>query len=235
MESQISTLTIVLRLFLAAVLGGLIGYERESHGQAAGLRTNIIVAIGACLMMLLSLHMEELYRGLSGDTAVRLDPSRIASYAIASMGFLGAGAIIKGQSTVRGLTTAAGLWLVTGVGLAIGAGYLLAAVVTTAVSALTLFWLPRIARPFITRDLHTMLTVVCECDHTRFRQIKEVLEGHPTMRVSLVTCSHDFTTNLRTYRMRLKSKEIIDRSLIMRQLLDLGGFRHMTWDEAGVP
>ena len=69
-------------------------------------------------MMLLSLHMEDLYHYLNADSAVRLDPGRIASYAIASMGFLGAGAIIKGKGTVRGITTAAGLWVVTGMGLA---------------------------------------------------------------------------------------------------------------------
>src|SRR4030042_2995797 len=114
------------KLALAALVGGAIGFERETHGEAAGLRTNILVCVGACLMMLLSLYMEELYRHLgSGPSVVRLDPSRIASYAIASMGFLGAGAIITGKGSVRGLTTAAGLWLATGLGLASGAGSLI--------------------------------------------------------------------------------------------------------------
>ncbi len=107
------------KLVLAALLGGAIGFERETHGQAAGVRTNILVGVGACLMMILSLHMEELFRHLNADSTVRLDPGRIASYAIASMGFLGAGAIIKGKGSVRGLTTAAGLWLVTGIGLSV--------------------------------------------------------------------------------------------------------------------
>ena len=112
------------KLLLAAIVGGSIGFEREAHGQAAGFRTYIIVCVGSCLMMLLSLHIEELYRQLSDQSTVRLDPGRIASYAIASMGFLGAGAIIKGKGSVRGLTTAAGLWVVTGIGLSIGAGQL---------------------------------------------------------------------------------------------------------------
>ena len=98
------------RLVLAAVVGAAIGFEREAHGQAAGLRTFILVTVGACLMMMLSLEMEELHRHLAVDqSVVRLDPARIASYAIASMGFLGAGAIITGKGSVRGLTTAAGL------------------------------------------------------------------------------------------------------------------------------
>src|SRR3972149_5039668 len=86
-----------LKLILAALMGGAIGFERESHGQAAGIRTNLIVSLGACLMMMLSLHIEEIFRHLNASTTVRLDPGRIASYAIASMGFLGAGAIIKGK------------------------------------------------------------------------------------------------------------------------------------------
>src|SRR5512135_2344720 len=111
------------KILLAAILGGAVGFERESHGQAAGFRTNILVCVGACLMMMLSLELEHLFRNLTSETAVRLDPGRIASYAIASMGFLGGGAIIKGKGSVRGLTTAASLWLDTGLGLAVGAGY----------------------------------------------------------------------------------------------------------------
>src|SRR5512137_649884 len=127
-------------LVLAALVGAAIGFEREAHGQAAGLRTFILVSVGACLMMMLSLEMEELYRHLAVDqSVVRLDPARIASYAIASMGFLGAGAIITGKGSVRGLTTAAGLWIDTGLGLAIGAGFLIPALFATLVSLVTLF------------------------------------------------------------------------------------------------
>ena len=118
----------LVKLVLASLMGAAIGFERESHGQAAGIRTNILVCTGACLMMLLSLHMEEMFRALSvADSVVRLDPGRIASYAIASMGFLGAGAIIKGKGSIKGLTTAAGLWLVTGIGLSTGAGFVIPA------------------------------------------------------------------------------------------------------------
>src|SRR5512142_385078 len=132
----------LLKLILAACVGGAIGFERETHGQAAGLRTNILVCVGACLMMMLSLEMEHIHRHLSvSQSVVRLDPGRIASYAIASMGFLGAGAIIKGRGSVRGLTTAAGLWVVTGMGLAVGAGYILQTLFATALILVALYWL----------------------------------------------------------------------------------------------
>ena len=146
------------KLILAAVLGGAIGFERESHGQAAGIRTHLLVCVGACLMMLLSLHMEEIFRHLTADSSVRLDPGRIASYAIASMGFLGAGAILKGKGTVRGLTTAAGLWLMTGIGLAVGAGYFFPAVASTLISLVILYGMRQL-KSFFPREVYTILTL----------------------------------------------------------------------------
>ena len=89
------------KLALATFTVAAIGVQRESHGQAARLRTNILICIGACLMMLLSLHMKTLFHSLGvTDSVIRLDPGRIASYAIASMGHLGAGAIIKGKGSI---------------------------------------------------------------------------------------------------------------------------------------
>src|SRR4030066_1904225 len=144
------------KLLLAAFIGGAIGFERESHGQAAGFRTYLIVGVGACLMMLLSLHMEGIFRRLNVDSVVRLDPGRIASYAIASMGFLGAGAIIKGKGSVRGLTTAAGLWLGTGIGLSVGAGYILPALSSTLLSLFIIYGVRRVKK-FFPHDVYTIL------------------------------------------------------------------------------
>ena len=137
------------------MVGAAIGFEREAHGQAAGLRTFILVSVGACLMMMLSLEMEEIHRHLAVDqSVVRLDPARIASYAIASMGFLGAGAIITGKGSVRGLTTAAGLWLATGLGLAIGAGYLIPALFAAGISLIILYALRLIKKGLRPRSVH---------------------------------------------------------------------------------
>ena len=147
------------KLVLAAVIGAAIGFERETHGQAAGLRTNILVCVGSCLLMMLSLHMEALHRHLAvADSVVRLDPARIASYAIASMGFLGAGAIITGRGSVRGRPTAASLWIVTGMGLAVGANYILPAIFSVAISILVLYGFRRI-KGFFPRDEHTILNL----------------------------------------------------------------------------
>lgn len=118
---------VTLRLGLAAILGGLIGLERDIHGRAAGLRTHLLVSLGSAVFMVLSLFVARTGQGGSFVS----DPGRIAAQVIAGIGFLGAGVIIKERATVRGLTTSACLWLVAGVGMAAGAGYPLVALITT--------------------------------------------------------------------------------------------------------
>ncbi len=112
------------KLGLSALLGGVVGFERELHYQSAGLRTHMVVALGSCLIMMVSIHMGDLSAGKS-------DPGRIAAQVVAGVGFLGAGAIMRSGLSVRGLTTAACLWTVAGMGLAVGSGYWRAAIMTT--------------------------------------------------------------------------------------------------------
>ena len=130
---------LLLRLALSCVLGGVIGYERQSRRKVAGLRTNILVCLGSCLIMVLS---EALYLNVEGRT--NADPARLAAQVVSGIGFLGAGAIMKEGLTVIGLTTAACLWVVAGVGLAVGAGYYTGALFTTALVFATLGTLSRI-------------------------------------------------------------------------------------------
>ena len=124
--------TMILRILLAAGLGLLVGLERERHARAAGLRTCMLVTMAGALLMSLSLHLAHMFQPLGGESAFRLDPGRLPSYAIAGMGFLGAGAIIQGHLSARGVTTAAAMWTCTGVGLAVGAGLYLPALVAVA-------------------------------------------------------------------------------------------------------
>lgn len=108
-----------LRLFLAGVMGILIGLEREYRAKEAGYRTHFLVALGSALMMIVSQY--GFTEVLKADL-VRLDPSRIAAQVVSGIGFIGAGTIILQKQIVRGLTTAAGIWATSGIGLAIGAG-----------------------------------------------------------------------------------------------------------------
>ena len=127
------------RLVLACVLGGVIGYERQSRRKSAGLRTNMLVCLGSCLVMVLS---QALYREVEGLT--NADPARLAAPVVSGIGFLGAGAIMKEGLTVTGLTTAACLWVVAGVGLAVGAGFYSGALMATALVFVTLGSLSRL-------------------------------------------------------------------------------------------
>ena len=128
----------LLRLALAAVLGGLIGVERELREREAGLRTHLLVALGSALFTIVSAYGFHAFLA-SGASVVRADPTRIAAQIVTGIGFLGAGAIIRQGLSVRGLTTAATLWVVAAVGLAAGAGYYSAAVITTALVLIALY------------------------------------------------------------------------------------------------
>ena len=124
---MVSEWELLLRLILSCILGGVIGYERQSRRKSAGLRTNVLVCLGSCLIMVLS---QEIYQQVEGLT--NADPARLAAQVVSGIGFLGAGTIMKEGLTVKGLTTAACLWVVAGVGLAVGAGFYSGALFTSA-------------------------------------------------------------------------------------------------------
>lgn len=229
------SLEMIGKLTLAAILGGAVGFERESHGQSAGLRTNLVVAMGSCLMMLLSLHMEEIFRPFDATSPLRIDPGRIASYAIASMGFLGAGAIIKGHGSVRGLTTAAGLWMNTGIGLAIGAGYYLPAIYTSLLSLLILYEL-RFFKIRVHHDVYTVLSVSCAYHANPLRRIRKVLANHPGIEIRFINYHLDLTKETVTYRLRLCSKENFPWGKIVGELsAEIPGIKEISWEEGEVP
>lgn len=222
------------KLLVAAVISGFIGFERESHGQAAGFRTYIIVGIGSCLMMLLSLHMEELYRNLNANSAVRLDPGRIASYAIASMGFLGAGAIIKGRGAVRGLTTAAGLWVVTGMGLSIGAGYIFETVFATCIILISLYWLHPI-RELAGRRIYSTLTLKFNMIEDPLDEIKKIISGFKQFTIIHINYDHQLPSQTIIYCVRLYSKEKEMWKKLTNILSAMKGIVEVNWEESDVP
>lgn len=120
---DLNLVSIILRLTMAVIFGGIIGYGRERERGPAGLRTHILVSIGATLAMITNIYMCKIYNGYT-------DPTRLGAQVISGIGFLGAGTIIvTGKNKVRGLTTAAGLWACACMGLAIGAGFYSGAII----------------------------------------------------------------------------------------------------------
>ena len=136
---------IVLRLLAAAVLGGLVGLERERHNQPAGLRTHIILTIGSALAMCVSIDLAMQFQPYVPNG----DPARLAAQVISGIGFLGAGAIFKYGTSVKGLTTATSLWTVAIIGLAVGAGHYFPALVATALLLLALSALDLLEKKYL--------------------------------------------------------------------------------------
>lgn len=149
---------IVLRLLLAALLGALVGIERERQNQPAGLRTHMILAVGSCLAMILSIMMAfQFLPTISGS-----DPARLAAQVISGIGFLGAGAIMRFGTSVKGLTTATSLWTIAVVGLAVGAGHYFAAIMTCVLLLVILVILNIIEKKFIRS--YTTINVIVNAD-----------------------------------------------------------------------
>lgn len=138
---------IILRLFLAFLIGAIIGGERQLHRKAAGLRTHTLVCVGSTLMMLISIFI---YYTFKEET--NIDPSRLVGHVISGIGFLGAGTIIVTRGTILGLTTAATLWATAAVGLAIGCGFYLAAILTTIIIILSLICLGALEEKFLLKE-----------------------------------------------------------------------------------
>lgn len=142
-EVLISFWEIALRLGLAVVIGGAVGFERESQNLPAGFRTHILVCVGATLIMMVSAY------GFTGPLAEMADPSRIAASVVTGIGFLGAGTILRQRGSIRGLTTAASLWAVSAIGLAVGIGFYLGSLLTTLIVLISLLVLGRLDRVFL--------------------------------------------------------------------------------------
>lgn len=135
------------RLLLAAVLGGLIGLERELAEKPAGLRTNLLICVGAALLMEVSVVVASMAQGgivAGGGRGTVGDPGRIAAQIVSGIGFLGAGTILQSKGNVTGLTTAATIWVVAAIGMAVGAGAYVEAVGSTVLVGLSLVLLARV-------------------------------------------------------------------------------------------
>lgn len=135
---EISQLDLMVRMILAAVLGGLIGFEREWSNHAAGFRTHILVCLGSATIMLMSIYG---FSEFVDEMNVRVDPARLAAQVISGIGFLGAGAILRNGNVIKGLTTAASIWAVAAIGLCVGAGFFTGAFMCTFLVLVSLYLL----------------------------------------------------------------------------------------------
>lgn len=178
----------VVRLIIAAVLGGCIGFERERLSWAAGLRTHMLVCVGSCLVMIVSAFG---FEDLRNNPHMSFDPSRMAAQVVSGIGFLGAGAIMMRGEFIRGLTTAASLWAVAAVGLAVGGGMYVEASAATIIMLVILVWLKPLSEH--TRNSHHLIELHVRADHgaitlqtlaeiigARAKRIRQIVSQHNT-------------------------------------------------------
>jgi putative Mg2+ transporter-C (MgtC) family protein len=170
---MIPDLEVILRVTIAALLGAAVGYERERQGQPAGLRTHMILVIGAALMMTLSINLAMQFRPLVPNG----DPARLAAQVVSGIGFLGAGAILHYGATIKGLTTATSLWTMAGVGLAVGAGHILVSVAVTALILIVLILLNIIEKKYIDVSKTVVFTIESNTNPETGKAILDVVRS----------------------------------------------------------
>lgn len=166
---MLTTEEIVLRIFAALILGGVIGLERQYHDKPAGFATNTLICTGSAVFTLLSIASAFNYGG---------DPARIAAQIVAGVGFLGAGSILREGNKISGLTTAAGIWIVAAVGMAAGYGeFMIAGTATIFVLILQLF-IRKLMNSFDYVRLYDSLTIKCEPSTEVIEKINNILKKH---------------------------------------------------------
>ncbi len=166
---------VLLRLLLASFFGALIGLERERKHWAAGLRTHMMVCVGASLVMIVSAFG---FRDILGTANVTLDPSRVAAQVVSGIGFIGAGAILfSRQETIRGLTTASSIWVVAAIGLAVGGGLYFAASATTVIALIILWVLNSLEIDFFRKSGQKELKIITDLSISSIDLFKDLLNS----------------------------------------------------------
>ena len=195
------TWNLMLRILVAAALGGILGLERDIHGRGAGLRTHLLVSSGAALFMILSTHVATFGVVIGLDFTKVTDPGRIAAQIVTGIGFLGAGVIIREGFSVRGLTTAACLWVAAAIGMASGAGLYILATTTTVLALFSLVLLRRLER-YYAKDVYRDLEVRVS-NEVDIQQVVEAVKSEE-VRIIFFGLERNYETQTTTARMSLR-------------------------------
>jgi putative Mg2+ transporter-C (MgtC) family protein len=213
-----SNLDLFIKILVAGILGASIGFERDVHGRSAGIRTNLLVSLGACLFVIISNDIA-VKASISGT--MNVDPTRIAAQVVTGIGFLGAGTIIREGFTIKGLTTAACLWVVAAIGMACGYGYYELAVFSTVISIISLLVLQKFEN-IIKKDTYRSLTISTTIK-TEITQIINLIDVH-NIKIDYYDFEKNYNTNTLLVRLFLNihNKGIIDDyfNSIMKMLED---------------
>lgn len=217
-------LVITIRLLLAAILSGIIGIERETKKQPAGLRTHLLVGTGACLMMILSVTGFDNYF-IDATGPLQFDPGRIPSYVISGIGFLGAGTIIVNKGSVKGLATAASIWVAAGLGLVIGIGMYYVAILATLIVIGTLFVLGKVEKKYLNTDRQRKISIIAEDGDNTFSKICSYFDkNNLTIADFHIEDIETFSDHkLSKYTIALEEKNIENEMELIKELQKVNG------------
>lgn len=217
--NHLSVLEILIRASVAAVLGALIGLDRELSDQPAGLRTHILVAEGSALFTM---------AGSLGFGA-GVDPTRIAAQVVTGIGFLGAGAILRQGANVRGLTTAAGLWVTAAVGVAVAFGFWPGALITTAITVASLFGLKRFESSFLKKLKPGRFEFVVDLSHAV--KMSEVSDRIEAARAKVEEMREIFEEGARRLELFVRVPPRVSPREIAQILEELPGVETVDWSK----
>ncbi|MCB2188343.1 MAG: MgtC/SapB family protein [Deltaproteobacteria bacterium] len=224
--------TMLIRIGAAALLGIIVGLERETHGRAAGLRSCMLVAMAGALVMSLALHLAQIFNLPEYALTVRVDPGRLPSYAIAGMGFLGAGAIIQGRRSARGVTTAASMWTCTVCGLSVGAGLYWPAVLVVGLTLVALALFPL----FVHRmSQEQFVTLMVEAHFVEaIDRVRELLQKY---RAVILFAGREFCleAGIIKYQFAIKIRSGPQWKDLLAEVHDVPGIACYSWLESEVP
>ncbi len=207
---------IILRLCLGALLGGILGFEREAHGRAAGFRTQLIVCLASVLIMIVS---ENYYYYLHNqDASLRIDPARISAGALIGIGFLGAGVIVKSGYAVRGLTTAASIWIISAIGLAIGGGLYVEGLVTFTITIIALMFLRKLEKRI--KTLRYKDLIVSASDGEDMEEMIALIIADTGFHIHAVDYETKPSTDEIIYRFSISSRDRDAKRRLFRKLLE---------------
>ena len=202
---------IIIRILVGAILGAMVGLERERHDQPAGLRTHMILVIGATLAMVLSVNVGYLF----ARPGTPSDPARLAAQVISGIGFLGAGAILRYGLSVKGLTTATSLWTMAIVGMAVGAGYYLIGIVSTALMLIVLSLVNVVENRFLRTSVSRFITIEAIYHKGGVRSIRKMIQSF-----SDSISSFNIQKNVKSKRLRIQVVARISRNQHLEELIE---------------
>jgi len=216
MNTPLTEFDMIIRLFLGFLAGAIIGFERSSRRQVAGLRTHILIATGATMLMLLSIYLpQQLSSNGTGD------PGRIAAQVVSGIGFLGAGAIIRLGNNVRGLTTAASIWFVAAVGLAIGGGMFIVAASAIVLGLITLMLLHILEKKVFPSGQFKLLEITYKDNNASTREALDIIKNSG-IQIQTVDVNHSSKDKGTKLRLLIRILDTTDIASIARSIKSSG-------------